>query len=147
MKNANVKKVSRSSELVSTNLPWHKDPILKYTWITPLIILVPFFLVLSRHVTGRILRYLADNIIVILLFLILLPIAVITAIVMAVIVIRATQRENACSTQANGGHVGLWAFFCVLGGLAGAGLILSMVGQVSSPNNADEKSSESRTND
>ena len=102
MKNANLKKVSPFSEIDSKNVPWHKDPILKYAWRIPLIILVPFFLFLSRHTIGSIFGYLSDHIITILVWLIVVPVAVITAIVVAVIVIKR-------------GNDGLWAFFCVLG--------------------------------
>ncbi len=128
-----------------TNVPWHKDPILKYAWIIPLVVLVPFFLFLSRHIAGNILGFLLDHIVVIGVLLVLLPIVVIAAIVLAVIVNNATNRENGFSTQTNGG---LWAsFFAYLGDLPALPvLVLLMVGQVSPGNSVDEKPSEFQTN-
>ncbi len=86
MKIAHRKKASSFSELDPTSVPWHKDPILKYAWRIPLVVLVPFFLFLSRHK----LAYLLSNS----LPIIVLLLAGISAIVVAAIVIKGTKRDE-----------------------------------------------------
>ena len=139
MKIAHRKKAPSFSELDSTNVPWHKDPILKYAWRIPLIIFVPFFLFLSRHTLGRIFGYLSDHI-----WFIIVPVAVFATIVVAVLMTKANKRKKRSLYAIDGDELGLAIAFCVVAVVVILPLVV--IGFAFWGNNAAEKSSEFQTN-
>ena len=94
------------TETQSSAVPWYKDPILKFSWIISVAILVPFLIYLARHQIfyvgsriGGVLRYMEEHVLWFIQWFVFVPLGVAAALVGIFYWVKEDLRKQALSTK------------------------------------------------